>query len=62
MLRPLSSVPEFLDDPKAKAALRYVLLAMPYLPDDDPELDAARRELLRVHGLDRFAIESTILP
>jgi hypothetical protein len=60
MLQPLASGSEFIDDPKARAALHYVLLTLPHLPDDDPEIEAARRELLRLHGLDQFDIESTI--
>jgi hypothetical protein len=62
MLRPLCPGAEFINDPAAKAVLHYVLLTLPHLPDDDPEIAAARRDLLRVHRLARFAIESMILP
>jgi hypothetical protein len=46
---------EFLDD-QARAVLRFVSLALPYLPgaEDDPDLHAAMDELLwavNVHGL-----------
>jgi hypothetical protein len=51
---------EFVEDPLSRAALRYLFITAPDLPDDDPDIQAARDELLQ--AIRNKLGELTVLP